>query len=87
MVEKSGEASATATPPQRPFNDYKHDIEKIIDEVIQKKFASDLNPDQRWKDYEAREAQRWSSEASEEIIKKAQDVSKGFKFNCTVIVF
>ena len=74
------------TVQTKPFSSHKVEVEKLIDEVVYKLFQKE-GESQKWKDYDPREAQKWANECSEEIIKKAQDQIKGFKFNCSVIVF
>jgi dynein light chain Tctex-type 1 len=62
----------------KPFSELKATIETIIADVINEKLAKH--------EYDAREAQRWTNEVSEEIIKRAQDQSKLFKYSCTVLI-
>jgi dynein light chain Tctex-type 1 len=54
-------------------------VEDIIESCIMKQFT-DLT-------YEAKQAQKWANQTTEEIIKRVQDeMSQNFKFMCTLIV-
>ena len=62
------------------FNSIKSKVENIIENYIQQTFNNRPS-------YDVKEAQKWSNEAAEEIIKRVQD-EKGqeFKFTCTIII-
>jgi dynein light chain Tctex-type 1 len=70
---------ADPTNEEPTFSSIKQVVEDKIDAFVNKKFR-ELN-------YDARQAQPWANNASEEIIKIVQaDVSQDFKFMCTLIV-
>jgi dynein light chain Tctex-type 1 len=65
--------------PCKPFGEIKSRVEDIIDNFVGKKFRDQV--------YDAKQAQRWANQSSEEIIKCVQEeLSQDYKFMCTIII-
>jgi hypothetical protein len=71
MAEKASTGEGTYEVPaatgeiSENFNEHKHRVEDIIENCIMKQFT-DLT-------YEAKQAQKWANQTTEEIIKRVQD--------------
>lgn len=63
----------------KPFGEIKHRVEDIVDTFIPKRFREQV--------YDAKQAQKWANNASEEIIKRVQEeIGQDYKFMCTIII-
>ncbi len=63
----------------KAFGEIKSKVEDIVDGFINKQF--------REKAYDARQAQKWANQASEEVVKRVQEeLGIEYKFMCTMII-
>ena len=63
----------------KPFVEIKQKVEDVIDNYINKKFKG--------RPYDAKQAQNWANNSSEEIIKHVQEqIGQDYKFMCSLII-